>query len=130
MIIYRVVLPNGYVEFSTLEEAQNYLNANQGLSIEEITIPDQQEKPLVPDYVTRRQFKLVLLQLGKLNDVLNFIENTLPGLVSASEYSVIKIFWEESLHFERNNVYLNQLAPALGLSQEDLDNLFILASTL
>lgn len=130
MIIYRVILPNGYVEFSTLEEAQNYLNANQGVSIEEIEIPVQQNKPLVPDFVTRRQFKLALLQTGKLNDVVNFIENVLPGLVSTDQYNVIKIFWEESLHFERNNIYLNQLAPTLGLTQKDLDDLFILAETL
>ena len=44
--IYRVIVANGYAEFKTLEEAQDFLTQNNGLSIEEDTteIPDSAQE--------------------------------------------------------------------------------------
>lgn len=80
-------------------------------------IPD---KPLVPMTVTMRQARLALLKAGKLSMVASVIDS-LPS--PDKEY--VQIEWEYSQTVERNRPYVIQLGEALGLSEEELDNLFI-----
>jgi hypothetical protein len=84
------------------------------------------ELPPVPPQVTRRQ-ALTVLSLG---GYLPQIEAALDAIEDAQAKTVAEIFWKESLHFERDNPLLNQLAEGIGMSQEDLDNLFRQAITL
>lgn len=78
------------------------------------------ELPPVPSQVTRRQ-AITVLSLG---GYLPQIESALDAIEDATQKTVAEIFWKESLHFERNNPLLNQLAEAIGMTQDDLDNLF------
>lgn len=78
------------------------------------------ELPPVPHQVTRRQ-ALTVVSLG---GYLPQIESALAAIEDATQKTVAEIFWKESLHFERNNPLLNQLAEGIGMSQDDLDNLF------
>jgi hypothetical protein len=44
--------------------------------------------------------------------------------------SLAMIEWEYSTAFKRNNPLVNQMAPAIGFTNEQLDQLWILAGTL
>jgi hypothetical protein len=71
----------------------------------------------VPEKVTRFQAKAVLHNMGLLT--------TAQSLVDSSEDPLVKLVWQEALHFERNSPVLNLLAQAMGLSEEQIDDLFI-----
>lgn len=79
----------------------------------------------VPQAVTMRQARLALLQIGKLAAVDTAIDS-LPD----PDKSAARIEWEYSQEVQRDKPFVSMLAPALGLTEEDLDNLFVLASTL
>lgn len=78
-------------------------------------------KPPPPASVTPRQVRLLLLQKGLLPQV--------ETLVSQSGEAA-KITWEFALEFRRNDALLLQLAAALGLTEEQLDNFFIEAASI
>ena len=76
--------------------------------------------------VTPRQMRIALVSSGVAIE-------TIEGMIDALEEpakSVTKITWEYSTLFERDNATLNAMAPLLGLTSTDVDNLFLLASTL
>jgi hypothetical protein len=73
----------------------------------------------VPEKVTRFQAKAVLHNMGLLT--------TAQSLVDNIEDPLVKLVWQEALHFERNSPVLNSLAQAMGLSEEQIDDLFIAA---
>ncbi len=79
----------------------------------------------VPAYVTMRQARLALLTMGKLGDVAAAIES-LPS----PQKEAAQIEWEYSSAIFRDKPLVQTLGPLLGLSETELDDLFILAATL
>lgn len=79
----------------------------------------------VPELVTMRQARLALLQTGKLS-VVNSAIASIPG--EAGEAA--RIEWEFSSIVERKRPYVQQIAAVLGMSSQQLDDLFTLAATL
>lgn len=77
--------------------------------------------PTVPEAVTMRQARLALLRAGMLSQV--------DAMVAAADV-VTRITWEFSSEVQRTNPLVLSLASSLGLTDEQLDNLFILADTL
>lgn len=77
---------------------------------------------VVPTSITQRQCRLMLVQIGKYQEAVAFIEN--------SEDDEIKIEWEYASTIERNNPLVSTLGEQLGLTKEQLDNLFVEASKL
>ena len=75
----------------------------------------------VPQRVSMRQARLALLQIGLLSTVTSLIQQ-------GSEED--KITWEFSTEIVRDFPLVQHMKEPLGLSEQDLDNLFILASTL
>ena len=71
--------------------------------------------------ISRAQAKLALLELGLLSTVDDF--------VASSGNEELKIEWNERLEFKRNNIVLVSLAEQLNITEEDLDDMFLLAST-
>lgn len=78
---------------------------------------------VVPTSVTMRQARLALLSSGKLGSVATVIASLPSPQKEAAE-----IEWEYSQEVQRNNGFVSLLAPALGLTETDLDDLFITAS--
>ncbi len=74
----------------------------------------------VPQSVSRFQAKAALASIGKLDDA--------DAAVAASNDPLLQLAWAEAPDFPRNSAGINALAPALGLSQADLDDLFIAAA--
>lgn len=70
--------------------------------------------------VTAAQFRLALLDSGLLDSVEEFV-TTAPR--------DIQLNWEYRLEFERNHPLVAATAYALGKTDEELDQLFVLAAT-
>ena len=81
--------------------------------------PDNYE--YIPDAVSMRQARLALSRQGLLAQVQT-------GINSLSEESQIE--WEYAGSVERNSPLVQSLGAALGLTETQLDDLFILAATL
>lgn len=80
-------------------------------------------KAAVPHVVTMRQAKLALLQAGLLDEVD-------AAIAAEATPKAIKIEWEYASEVQRDWVNTLGLAEMLGLSDEQLDNLFVLAASL
>lgn len=84
-------------------------------------------KPVVQTIVTsvtRRQGRRALLQAGLLNQVEAAIDSIQDELTRES----MRIDWQDATEFKRGDNTIKTLATALGLSDEQLDQLFIDAS--
>lgn len=88
---------------------------------------------LVPRSVTNQQLRQALIlkafQEGHPEFHPDAIRQFILSLPEPTK-SLAFNFWEYSNEMFRNNALLNQLSPMLGLTQTDLDNLFIKARTL
>lgn len=81
--------------------------------------------PSVPTSITMRQARLALLQAGKLSA----IDTALASLPSPQKEQA-QIEWEYGSEVERHNGWIESLAPMLGMTEEEVDGLFVLGATL
>lgn len=91
------------------------------LAVEAAYIPPDPEPVQVPQVVTIRQAKLSLLQAGLLDDV--------DAAVAQTDRAT-QIEWEYATEVRRDWPTLLTLQAALGLSEQQVDDLFSGASTL
>lgn len=82
-------------------------------------------KDTVPKSVSMRQARLALLAIGKLSTIDNAI-HTLPEPQKTEAY----IEWTYSSEVLRDRPFLLQITQALGMTEEEVDTLFIEASKL
>lgn len=82
-------------------------------------------KPVVPQVVTMRQARLALNAAGLLASVNSTIAS-MPGPTG----DAARIEWEFSSTVERHKPLVVSLTPALGLTDAQIDALFIAAATL
>lgn len=80
----------------------------------------------VPSSVTMRQARLALLGAGLLDSV-NLAIDT---IVDDMQRKAAQIEWEYAQEVQRSSGLVPLLGQALQLSEQDLDNLFLTASTL
>lgn len=73
----------------------------------------------VPEEITMRQARLVLLGAG----LLHVVDGALAGLPSPIKEAA-QIEWEYSSTVKRSSPLIAQLGPALGLTQAQVDDLF------
>jgi hypothetical protein len=73
----------------------------------------------VPQITSPRQLKLALLSAGLLDAVDAFV---------ASADRAVQISWEYSTEFHRDHPLLGAMIQAFGMSQEQVDQLFITAA--
>jgi len=75
--------------------------------------------------ITPRQARLALSSVGKLSAIADAI-----AVTPEPNKSMIAIEWEYATTIERTSPWIEAMRPALGLTEEDLDNLFVLAADL
>jgi hypothetical protein len=75
--------------------------------------------------VTMRQARLALLQAGMLSTV----NAAVAGMAGAAGEAA-RIEWEYSQEVQRDKALVKALAPVLGMTDTQLDNLFIAAAAL
>jgi hypothetical protein len=79
------------------------------------------ESVVAPSVVSMRQARLALLQSGLLSTVS-------AAIVAGGEADQIE--WEYATEVNRNQPLVQNMKAGLGLTEKDLDNLFILAASL
>jgi len=82
------------------------------------------EPELVPSVVTRRQGRLALLNVGKLDDV----EAAIDAIEDPAQKRAAQIEYEADT-WERSNPFLQALWSQLGGTEQELDDLFRLGAT-
>lgn len=75
----------------------------------------------IPEVVTMAQARLALLAINKLDEVDSAI-NAIPDIIARK---AAQIEWEYSGTVHRNHGLVLQIGPILGLSDSQIDNLFI-----
>lgn len=95
----------------------------EGATLEEIEIAN---KPIVPCSISRMRLKLELFERGITVEEIAETINTIPNaLFSEFEKQKALIKFQEATSYDRYNADLNLVATLMGLSQEDLDSIFI-----
>lgn len=79
--------------------------------------------PAVPEVVSMRQARIALLAAGHLAAVTAAVA-AMPGI----EGDVARIEWEYAQDVRRDSPLIGSLAPAVGLSSEQVDALFVAAA--
>jgi hypothetical protein len=94
----------------------------EGATSEQIA---EANKPIVPEIITRRQFKIALAVLGKNeNDILNGINQ-----LTEPTRTIATISYTEAGTFERSNPELIFVGKTfLQMTDEQIDNIFIVGS--
>ena len=77
-------------------------------------------KAIVPQTITPRQARLILLQYELLDDIEELIKTN----------RAISIWWEYSLDIQRNDERLLEFATIAGIAPEQLDGMFLDGSKL
>jgi hypothetical protein len=114
-------VPNGYELMLVTDrnnlEALNFKDWGDFISL--------RNRP-VPSEVTPRQIRLALTLNGiKISDI-----SAMLGTLPEPQGSLAMIEWEYATTVERSNVMVNSMGQALGMTKEQLDDLFIFARTL
>lgn len=84
------------------------------------------DTPPVPAAVTMRQGRDALILAGLDDDV----DAAIDAIPDALTRKRARNAWENSNDFERHNGFISMLGPAIGLSDAEIDQLFITAATL
>lgn len=100
----------------SIETVQPFIDMHEAMVIE----PPPPPNP-VPQSVTPRQVRLLLLKQGLLDQVEAMI---------AQQDQATKITWEFASEFRRDNPLLLALAQNLGLTQGQIDEFFIAAAAI
>lgn len=107
-----------------LVAAQGNEGIGWGYDGQYFTAPTQ-APAIVPQEITMRQARLALHEAGLLSNV-----STAIASLSEPAKTKAQIEWEYSNALQRDNPFVTTLGTALGLSSDDIDNLFITASGL
>lgn len=78
----------------------------------------------VPQKVKKLALKLALIKSGIST---SNITNAIYAMPESLQKDELITLWEDAEFFERENESLNEMATSLGISNEQLDQLFILA---
>lgn len=104
------------IKFNVEKNSFEYVEIIKPVVEEEVPVDENS----VPIKISRLQAKLQLLEIGLLDEVEVLIEQDRKA----------KLYWADSQNFLRNDGILLGMAMALGLSDTQLDSLFIEASKL
>lgn len=94
--------------------------------IDQYQITDGHIAPKIPESVSMRQARLVLLQQGILDDV----EVAINSINDESTRKAVQIEWEYALDIRRDWPALLMITQSMGITDEQLDQMFVVAGTL
>ena len=95
----------------------------EGATPEEIA---EANKPIVPESISAMRLKLQLFDLGITDeDIFEDIDSIPDSMFSTADKEKAKIKYKTAVTFERTNAELNFVATMKGLTQEQVDEIFI-----
>ena len=113
------------------QEFQQYLIDKDIVGFELIEATPEEiaeaNKPKVPIQVKNMKFRLALIKSGIMP---SSIDTAITQMPEGAMKENIFTLWNFADYLERNDVSLNYMAGQFNISQEQLDNLFILSDTL
>lgn len=80
----------------------------------------------VPQEVTRRQARQALILSGKFG----LVQPAIDSILDVTQRALMQSEWDDSQTFQRQRPSLIQMAAAIGLTDADLDALFVQAAAL
>lgn len=86
----------------------------------------EMEQVIVPEKISARQLRSALILKGIQLSTIDAVIDSLPD----PQRSLAKVDWEYSTNFYRQNSMINQLAGAMQLTSEQVDDIFILGASL
>lgn len=114
---------NSAPSFTNLKEKWNGSIWIEGATPQEIA---EATKEVVPVLISRMGLKIQLLLKGiEIADIIEAINSIPSSMFAEVEKQIAIIKFEEAAYFDRYNADLNLVAVLMGLSQEDLDDIFI-----
>ena len=123
---YAIIENNKIVNIAVADTAlaKNWIELKDGFGIGDNYIKGvfskEPEVIQVPQTITPLQAKLQLLEMELLDEVDTLVANDRK----------VQLYWEYALTIKRNNDILLTMATQLGLTNEQLDNMFIEGSKL
>ena len=122
-MIYRIHLPDG--TYNTVVADQAFIDAHFP-DAELVPEPEPVEVSVVPQSVSRAQGKLALIGAGLWPAVIAFVE----GIADPAQKAYAEVALNDTQEWRRDSPFLASAVAALGLSDEQLDALFITAGGL
>lgn len=125
-------LTGSYMQDLLPEHENNYIEVTQEIRLNWTAYQANEDRdgvelapvvapaPVIPQTVSMRQARLALYQVGKLAAVTAAIN-------AAGEEA--KLTWEYSSEVNRNDGLVPAMAASLGMTEAEIDSLFILAAT-
>lgn len=92
---------------------------------EEPPAPDP-EPPGPPTVVTRAQGKAALIQSGLWASVVSYVD----GIEDPTQQALARVALDDTTEWRRDSPFLATAAAALGLTDQDLDGLFVAAAAI
>jgi hypothetical protein len=117
-----------FTQYITLNEIEDPMQPTVGWTVHDMTAEEQAD--FLANWraffaVTMRQARLALSQQGLLATVEDAI-----ALIPEPDKTAVSIEWEYAAIVERGSSWVATMASALGLNDEQMDDLFKLAATL
>jgi len=101
-------------------------NENDGTAKEQYDqLWNQELKARLPSVATARQIRLALVDAGLLDSVQNAFTDLAEPLKTKAQ-----IEWEYATEIEKNSPLIQALYPKLGLTEDQLDDLFVAAANM
>ena len=119
-MIYRIPLPDG--TYNTVVADQAFIDAHYP-GAELLPEPAPVQTPSVPQSVSRAQGKLALIQAGLWPAAIAFVN----GITDPAQKTYAEVALNDTQEWRRDSSFLKSATAALGLSEEQLDTLFITA---
>lgn len=127
------VVTNGVItntiEVDSLDAIAGLIAADTGTIgdsvVDGVIVPQPEPPAKVPQSVTMRQARLALHAAGLLSSV-----DAAIASMQEPQKTAAQIEWEYASAVERNAGLVPAMAAALGMSEADIDDLFIVAATL
>ena len=111
----------------TLLEPKNFDSWNGGVWLDQRTEQEKYDTYLSTfQSLTRRQFKLVLLE----NDLLGTVESSISSIVDAKQRALIQIEYTESTEFVRTSDSVKFMCNILNLTEDQINTMWEQALTL
>ena len=122
-------IPNDRIKIEVLYENQFLKGLWNGNTWIEGTTPEEiaeANKPIVPEEISAMRLKLQLFDLGITDeDIFEDIDSIPDFMFSFADKEKAKIKYKTAVTFERTNGELNFIATMEGLTQEQVDAIFI-----
>ena len=116
-----------YPEISEMQYLGSPIEMDEVITFE---VVDKTEEQLmaerIHEKISARQLRSALILKGIQLSTIDAVISQLPE----PQKSLVKVDWEYSTNFYRHNSMINQLAGAMQLSAEQVDEIFILGASL